>query len=159
MVNWDSFWGTATEREDSAVFDEGAFCGLSRTHRLYGFGICLVLGLVVSLLSTVTLAFLNLGGFAILYTFGTVLSLAATGFLVGPWKQLKMMFDSTRWLTSLIFITSIIATLVVAFTLNSVILSVIFMIIEFLAFTWYCLSYIPFGRSAVLNMGKSVFHV
>lgn len=32
--------------------------------------------------------------------------------------------------------------------------SIIFMVIEFLAFTWYCLSYIPFGRSAVLNLVK-----
>jgi hypothetical protein len=32
------------------------------------------------------------------------------------------------------------------------VLCIIFVIIEYLAYTWYCLSYIPYARTAIKNM-------
>ncbi|KAI9103763.1 hypothetical protein DFS34DRAFT_297777 [Phlyctochytrium arcticum] len=70
-------------------------CGgfeLTRTQRFYGFGICFVLGFAISLLSTILLALGAVAGFAVLYTAGNLVSLAATGFLIGFKSQLKVRY-------------------------------------------------------------------
>ncbi|ORY46518.1 SFT2-like protein, partial [Rhizoclosmatium globosum] len=84
-----------------------------------------------------------------LYTFGNIVSLVSTGFLVGFIKQFQKMFDSTRFVAALIFIGSLVATLIVAFTLKSVILTIICCIIQWLALLWYSASYIPFARDMI----------
>lgn len=56
------------------------------------------------------------------------------------------MFDSKRWIASTIFLGSIALTIGAAVGLKSVPLSIIAVIIQFLALGWYCLSYIPYGR-------------
>ncbi|KAI8816081.1 Got1/Sft2-like family-domain-containing protein [Fimicolochytrium jonesii] len=130
-------------------------CGgfeLSRTQRFYGFGICFGLGFLISALSTLLLWTGNIGGFAVLYTAGNVVSLAGTGFLIGFKSQIKKMFDASRLTASIIFLLSMIATLVVAFTLKNVLVTIIFCFIQFLALLWYSLSYIPFARDLARNI-------
>lgn len=52
--------------------------------------------------------------FAILYTIGNIVSLSSTAFLVGPVKQCKNMFAEKRAIATVVFLTAMIATLVVA---------------------------------------------
>jgi len=62
------------------------------------------------------------------------------------------MFDSTRIIASCIFLGAMAATLTIAFALNGslkFILVIISCVIQFLALTWYSLSYIPFARDMV----------
>ncbi|TFK42748.1 Got1/Sft2-like family-domain-containing protein [Crucibulum laeve] len=125
------------------------FLGLSRTTRLYGFAGCLIIGFVLSVLATVTLFLGQLTSFAVLYVIGTIISLVGTGFLIGFFKQLKLMFKPVRVVASIIFIASIGLVFVGAFVLTSGILCIIFVIVEYLAYTWYTLSYIPYARAAV----------
>ncbi|KAI9011031.1 vesicle transport protein [Gaertneriomyces semiglobifer] len=130
-------------------------CGnfnLSRTQRFYGFGICFGLGFLISILSSILLTLGSITGFAILYTFGNLVSLCATGFLVGFLAQLKRMFDASRLTATIIFIVAMVLTLVVAIVLESVILTIICCVIQFLALLWYSLSYIPFAR----DMAKKI---
>ncbi|KAI5900205.1 SFT2-domain-containing protein [Schizophyllum commune H4-8] len=129
------------------------FLGLSRTTRLYGFAGCLIAGFVLSLIGSILL-FLpgQLGSFAALYVLGTIISLVGTGFLIGFLKQLKLMFKPVRVLASIVFLASIALVLIAAFVLNSDILAIIFVIVEYLAYTWYTLSYIPYARSAILKV-------
>lgn len=54
---------------------------LSFNERLIGFGVCVVLGYFVQILSFG--AILNPTKFAISYTIGNILSLCGTGFLMG----------------------------------------------------------------------------
>ncbi|TRM62724.1 Got1/Sft2-like family-domain-containing protein [Schizophyllum amplum] len=124
------------------------FLGLSRTTRLYGFAACFTVGFVLSLLGTILL-FLpgQLGSFAALYVLGTVVSLIGTGFLIGFFNQLKLMFKPVRVLATLIFLASIVLVFIAAFVLSSDILSIIFVIVEYLAYTWYTLSYIPYAAA------------
>lgn len=70
-------------------------------------------------------------------------------------KQMKTMFDSKRAIASGIYIASIALTLGCAIGLKSVPLTIISVIIQFLALGWYCLSYIPYGRSMVTKCCKS----
>ncbi|KAI0047955.1 SFT2-domain-containing protein [Auriscalpium vulgare] len=126
--------------------------GLTRTQRLYGFVGCYGIGFVLSVLGTVMLFIGSLTTFAILYGLGTVVSLIGTGFLIGFAKQLKLMFKPVRVIATIVFLASIVLIFVGAFVLDSGILCIIFVIIEYLAFLWYTLSYIPYARTAVLKV-------
>ncbi|KAJ3173856.1 hypothetical protein HDU87_007359 [Geranomyces variabilis] len=124
-------------------------CGgfeMSKKTRLYGFGICFVLGFAISLISTLLLTVGSVAGFAVFYTVGNVVSLCSSGFLISFKSQFKKMMDASRLTASLIFITAMVVTLVVAFTLKNVLLTLICCLIQFLALFWYSLSYIPFAR-------------
>ncbi|KAJ7184236.1 Got1/Sft2-like family-domain-containing protein [Mycena filopes] len=125
------------------------FLGLSRTTRLYGFGACLAIGFVLSLLGSIVLFLGNLTIFALLYGLGTIVSLAGTGFLIGFFTQLKLMFKPVRVIATIVFLASIGLVFVGAFVLGNEILCLIFVIIEYLAYTWYSLSYVPYARTAV----------
>ncbi|KAL1921011.1 uncharacterized protein VTP21DRAFT_11646 [Calcarisporiella thermophila] len=140
--------------DDQGMMDDSfnMCCTLTRTQRFYGFGICFFLGLVISILSTIFLTFLNIAGFAVLYTLGNILSLVSTGFIVGFLKQLKTMFAPVRVVASVVYLGVLVATLVVAFTLQNAILVIILVIIQFVALVWYIASYIPYGRDILRKM-------
>ncbi|KAH9901252.1 SFT2-domain-containing protein [Cubamyces lactineus] len=120
------------------------FLGLTRTQRLYGFIGCL--------LGTILLVPLGLGTFALLYALGTIVSLVGTGFLIGFMKQLKLMFKPVRIVATIFFLASIALIFVGAFVIRNDLVCIIFVIIEYLAYAWYNLSYIPYARTAVLKV-------
>ncbi|VDN34954.1 unnamed protein product [Dibothriocephalus latus] len=72
--------------------------------------------------------------FAIFYTFGNLCSLASSFFLMGPVQQCKRMFAETR----------IIAACLVLW--GKPVLCLLFSVFQFLALTWYSISYIPLAR-------------
>ncbi|CAB4486785.1 unnamed protein product [Rhizophagus irregularis] len=153
MKLWDSF-----EFSDQGTMDETSpfdnFFKLTRTQRLYGFGIwypalAFVLGFVISILATILLFTGPLSGFAVLYTIGNIISLLSTGFLVGFKKQIKTMFAPVRWFASVVFLGALVLTLVVAFVLQNGVLCIILCIIQWMALFWYCASYIPYGRAII----------
>ncbi|KAI9173222.1 hypothetical protein H9P43_007353 [Blastocladiella emersonii ATCC 22665] len=138
--------------QDSGIMDDAcASLNLTRKQRLIGFGVCFVVGLLISFLSFLSVATGNIIGFAILYTFGNVTSLMSTSFLTGPAKQLKGMFDTKRRIASIVYLGALVTTLVVAFTTKSAGLCLIFCLIQFLALFWYSASYIPFARDIIKN--------
>ncbi|KAK1226530.1 hypothetical protein PQX77_010495 [Marasmius sp. AFHP31] len=127
------------------------FLGLTRMQRLYGFIGCLALGFVLSLLGTIMMVLGSLTTFALLYGLGTVVSLIGTGFLIGFFKQLKLMFKPVRIIATIIFLASIGLIFVGAFVIVNGTLCIVFVIIQYLAYTWYTLSYIPYARQAILK--------
>ncbi|XP_053353764.1 SFT2 domain containing 2b [Clarias gariepinus] len=121
--------------------------------RVKAFIACFVLGVVCSILGSCLLWVpKGLILFAVFYTFGNIASLLSTMFLMGPLKQLKRMCDKTRALATAIMITCLVLTLCSAFWWQNKGLTVLFCILQFLALTWYSLSYIPFARDAVIKM-------
>ena len=69
-------------------------------------------------------------------------------FLMGPAKQCKNMFDQGRIYATLTYLGAIAATLAVAFTLSGVAgfaLVIVFLVIQFVAFAYYAMTYIPGG--------------
>ena len=127
--------------------------------RLYGFAICFGIGVLVSSCSMIFFMELLHGRptkFAVNYTLGNIIALASTFFLVGPVYQLKRMTSPTRWITALVYVCAMGATLFCALGLHRVApnlnegvegaLTLACIIVQFLAMFWYCLSYIPFGR-------------
>ena len=134
-----------------------AQCSLTRTQRMYGFGICFAIGCIISLGST--LRVFNPQEFAQMYSLGNLLSFAATGFLVGPISQCKMACDKSRALATTIFLTSMIATLLTALLYKGgglVVLCILLIIIQFSALVWYTASYIPMGQAMICSCVKGV---
>lgn len=150
--NLEAAAGTIPETQFFEGDSAFKFLGLTRTQRLYGFAGCLALGFILSILGSALLFLGQLGSFAILYAMGTVISLIGTGFLIGFAKQLKLMFKPVRVVATIIFLGSIILVFIGAFVINSDLLCIILVIVEYLAYTWYTLSYIPYARSAVLKV-------
>jgi len=150
--NLEAVGGTIPETQFFEGDSAFKMLGLTRQQRLYGFIGCYIAGLVLSILGTVFLFTGSLTTFATLYAIGTVISLVGTGFLLGFFKQVKLMFKPVRVVATIVFLASIVLIFVGAFVLNSGILCIIFVVIEYLAFLWYTLSYIPYARSAVLKV-------
>ncbi|KAL8566955.1 hypothetical protein ACOMHN_059755 [Nucella lapillus] len=123
---------------------------LSWSTRIKLFALCFILGATLSILGS-CLIFLKNGLiiFSILYTLGNILSLASTCFLMGPCSQIKKMFAKTRVVATLLVILMFILTLVCALALKNTALTVVCCILQFLALTWYSLSYIPYARDMI----------
>ncbi|OBZ75642.1 Vesicle transport protein SFT2B [Grifola frondosa] len=136
-----------------------SFLGLTRTQRLYGFIGCLALGFVLSILGSILLFVGLTGSFAVLYVLGTVISLVGTGFLLGFTKQLKMMFKPVRVVATIILLGAIILVFIGAFVIGSDILCIIFVIIEYLAYTWYleCERTCVLYNTSIVYLGWSMF--
>jgi len=134
-----------------------AQCTLTRTQRMYGFGICFTVGCLISLGSTFRL--FNPTSFALMYSLGNLVSFAATGFLVGPIAQCKMACDKSRAVATTIFLTSMIATLLTALLYKGAglaALCILLIIIQFSALVWYTASYIPMGQAMICSCVKGV---
>nr|XP_056708925.1 vesicle transport protein SFT2A [Euleptes europaea] len=126
---------------------------LSFSTRVKWFAICFVGGILCSILGTVMLWVPHNGMklYAVFYTLGNISALSSTCFLMGPVKQLKKMFEPTRLLATLVMLFSFILTLCAVFWWHKKGLAVLFCILQFLAMTWYSLSYIPYARDAVMK--------
>merc|ERR1712156_110024 len=123
---------------------------LSYSTRIKGFIACFILGVGISILSTVIYALTwKLGPFCVLYSLGNIVALASTCFLMGPVNQIKKMFAPTRWIATSLMLLFLILTLVSAAVFEKKGLTVLFCILQFCAMTWYSISYIPYARDAV----------
>uniref|UniRef100_A0A3B5PZA3 Vesicle transport protein n=1 Tax=Xiphophorus maculatus TaxID=8083 RepID=A0A3B5PZA3_XIPMA len=125
--------------------------------RMKGFLICFILGAVCSILFCPLslmedMLWFGLPVFAVLYTIGNLCALASTMFLIGPLRQLKNMCAKVRALATVIMLVCLVLTLCAAFWWKNNGLALLFCVLQFLAFTWYGLSYIPFARDAVIKM-------
>ncbi|XP_061815547.1 vesicle transport protein SFT2A [Nerophis lumbriciformis] len=126
---------------------------LSYSTRVKWFAICFAGGILCSLLGSALLFIPGKGIklFAVFYTLGNVAALSSTCFLMGPLKQLKRMFEPTRLIATVVMLLCLVLTLCAAFWWEKNILAFVFCILQFLALTWYSISYIPFARDAVMK--------
>lgn len=129
-------------------FNFGKSFELSFKQRLYGFIICCVIGFIFSLIGVLMLFGMNFSGFGICYSLGNIITIISTFFIFGLIKQIKSMFKSLhKACASIIFILSIIMTIISAVVLNNVGLCIIFLIIQIGAFIWYSILSIPGGQT------------
>eukprot|EP01098_Paradermamoeba_levis_P009555 TRINITY_DN3998_c0_g1_i1.p1 TRINITY_DN3998_c0_g1~~TRINITY_DN3998_c0_g1_i1.p1 ORF type:complete len:173 (-),score=42.86 TRINITY_DN3998_c0_g1_i1:15-533(-) len=146
-----------SERDGWGLSDDNCF-SLSWKERMIGFAVCAGLAVLLGFLSFFLLAFLiAIKLFALTYSLANLCLLTSTFFLVGPMRQLKSMFsDTSRGISAVVFFIALILTFVAAAVIDSLILAIFMVIIQFCAFTWYSLSYIPFAQTAVLNCCKGL---
>mmetsp|Transcript_30073 Transcript_30073/g.46010 ORF Transcript_30073/g.46010 Transcript_30073/m.46010 type:complete len:185 (-) Transcript_30073:192-746(-) len=147
-----------TNTQDSNTMDEIAeFCPkLTYQQRMIGFGSCFVLGYLITFTSFNYFEDLILGNpvpFVLVYTLGNIISLFSAMFLCGPKRQFKNMFDDKRKTTTIVYLSTLLLSIIVAFIPfeSSIKLSILLLLlfVQFFSSIWYSLSYIPFARKAV----------
>ncbi|URE21582.1 Got1/Sft2-like family [Musa troglodytarum] len=71
-----------------------------------------------------------------MFTFGNILAVGSTAFLIGPVQQARMMLDPVRIYATAIYVGSAIVALVCALWIHSKMLTLIAIIIEICALVW-----------------------
>ncbi|XP_055858020.1 vesicle transport protein SFT2B [Episyrphus balteatus] len=150
-----------TPDEESSIIQQiNEVSTLSWSTRIKGFCICFVIGILLSFLGSLAM-FLPRGIvlFAVFYTLGNIMSMASTCFLMGPVNQIKKMFDPTRLIATCIVLVTFVLTIIAACVLHKAGLTLILIIVQSLAMTWYSISYIPLARDAVKKTVSSCLDV
>lgn len=137
---------------DAAFFNEvDNVFSLSYKQRIIGLIACIIFGAVLAGLGYVCAMTHHYKGFIILYSLANLTLLVATCFIMGPINQIKFMARPTRIITSVVFVGSIILTITFAWK-RKYVAAIVFMLIQIIAFIWYCLSYFPYVRGAILKI-------
>eukprot|EP00670_Eutreptiella_braarudii_P017201 CAMPEP_0174361608 /NCGR_PEP_ID=MMETSP0811_2-20130205/59989_1 /TAXON_ID=73025 ORGANISM="Eutreptiella gymnastica-like, Strain CCMP1594" /NCGR_SAMPLE_ID=MMETSP0811_2 /ASSEMBLY_ACC=CAM_ASM_000667 /LENGTH=224 /DNA_ID=CAMNT_0015498401 /DNA_START=32 /DNA_END=703 /DNA_ORIENTATION=+ len=138
--------------------EEDSLCPkLSLKQRITGFATCAGLGffcMVLVMFSIFPIPSPVRMGFFL--TLGNLFAITSTGFLVGPMRQLKKMFEKTRIVAALMFLLFMVLTLLSAIWLKSALLTIAFCLCQYCALVWYGLSYIPYGRTAAKKAMNTV---
>ncbi|XP_010925720.1 uncharacterized protein [Elaeis guineensis] len=145
-----SLLGGEEEQDEDFLGESNGPCSLSPLQRLYGFAACLVAGLACMLLSLIV--FSKPIKFAVMFTFGNILAVGSTAFLIGPGRQVRMMLDPVRVYATVIYIGCVILALVCALWIHNKLLALLAIISETCALIWYSLSYVPFARRMVSEL-------
>lgn len=138
-------------KEQTTMEELDEMTSLTWHQRISGFGMCLGMGVLFICISMLMVPAIALfpQKFAFFYSVGSVFCVCSTAFLVGPRKQLQMMFESHRAHAALGYVACLIMTLVSAVKLHSSVLSILFAGLQVAAVLWYSLSYIPYARQFV----------
>ncbi|KAL6626973.1 hypothetical protein ACP70R_030699 [Stipagrostis hirtigluma subsp. patula] len=117
--------------EDSILSDTEGLCSLSPLQRIYAFAACLVCGLALMILSL--LVFTRPIKFAVIFTFGNIMAVGSTAFVMGPQQQLRMMFDPVRVYATAIYVGFVALALIFALLIHDKLLTLIAIICEICA--------------------------
>ena len=131
--------------------------GLSWRERLLGCGTCLVAGYILSFGAFWRLVDLAAGDpfpFVMNATIGNLIALAGSFFLSGPKNQWRRMWHDKRRTATTLYLSTLFLTLFVALVHKSIpgpqgLYLVVLMLAQYVAITWYILSYIPFAHEMI----------
>ncbi|ORC93391.1 uncharacterized protein TM35_000012680 [Trypanosoma theileri] len=138
-------------RDSGWANDLHEMSSLSYKQRLMAFFLSLGMGLcfvVVASFFASTIAIFP-KKFAFFLTVGNLFCLGSTAFLVGFRQQIRSIFDAKRLEAAILFVVSVLLTLVATLYWKSSILAVIFAVVQVFCTLWYALSYVPFARHTV----------
>eukprot|EP00270_Netrium_digitus_P016476 TRINITY_DN5918_c1_g1_i4.p1 TRINITY_DN5918_c1_g1~~TRINITY_DN5918_c1_g1_i4.p1 ORF type:complete len:300 (-),score=88.40 TRINITY_DN5918_c1_g1_i4:374-1141(-) len=149
------------------TYSAGNLLSLSSTGFLIGFGrqLSLMCDPVRGLAAGIFIAAIFCTLIAALYVHDALLTmvciivqssaLTCTGFLIGFGRQLSLMCDPVRGLAAGIFIAAIFCTLIAALYVHDALLTMVCIIVQSSALTWYSLSFIPFAQAAAKRVFRS----
>ncbi|OEU14061.1 SFT2-domain-containing protein [Fragilariopsis cylindrus CCMP1102] len=134
---------------------------LTFQQRLLGFATCFTIAYMITFMSFKFFVQLIEGypvPFAINYSAGNLLAMSASGFLCGPKRQFRNMFDEKRRTVSIVYLSCLFSTLVVVFIPiywpAKLTILITLVITQCSANIWYSLSYVPYGRRTALKLMK-----
>lgn len=124
--------------------------------RVIGALSCIGLGLILDIFASIAffMGKAHVADYAVLYTLGNITAICGSGFIVGPMKQAKLMFKPVRRIACIIYLSTMIATIVVAILFGDILLIFSLLIIQYCALIWYGASFVPFGRSCIIKACK-----
>ena len=140
--------------------EDSCLPSLTFKERIMAFLVTFGLGIFIDIISLGSIFGLFTGNpvrYAMSLTLGNVLSIAASGFLLGFKRQLKGAFDPKRRICAGIFVGSMIMTLVSVFLIKIPIITLFFIITQILSYIWYITSYIPWGRKILMGCLQCCF--
>ncbi|EEQ38245.1 putative transport protein [Clavispora lusitaniae] len=145
------------EDDENYVTPEPGYFELSRWDRMLIFGLTFAGSACCYLICIFLFPVLTLkpSKFALLWSLGSIFFLVSFGVLQGFKPYMVHLFSSTRIIFTIVFVTSIIMTLISSLSLRSALLSIIFAVIQLLSAIWYTVSYFPMGQQT-LNLASSV---
>lgn len=134
--------------------------GLSRTQRYVACGIFWLGAAALFLMAFMfmPIALISPGKFVIPYCFGSLLIFVSLGFLQGFGSYFRHLFSRDRWIFSVSFLGTTLATLLVALFVRSYLLTIPLAIIQFIVMIAFIISYLPGGAtgvSALTSMARS----
>lgn len=126
---------------------------LTYAQRFTLFLVCFALGTLLSFMSTMNVPLIAIrpAKFAIPFSLGNILSLSSMSFLIGFKRQCSSLFHPDRAVATIVFLVSIFSTLYASFVVGSTGLTLVSVVVQYIAYIWYCASYIPYGRSFLLG--------
>lgn len=150
--------GSITSMFPGAADEENNLCpSLSYNTRVKGFVGCFVSGFVLSFIGGFMLSVGNMKAFIVLYTFGNIIAMSGTMFLMGPKRQCQTMWKPVRAAATAVYLIALVATVVVAFSSKKALPVIILLVIQFCAGVWYSASYIPYARKMIMSCMSSTF--
>ncbi len=156
---------SSPEPEPTVVEEVSEMCPqLTYQQRMIGFGACFLIGYLITFSSFNYFEDLIAGNpvpFVIIYTLGNIMSLLSSMFLCGPKRQVQRMFDDKRKITTIVYLSTLAASIIICLipfdATAKLIILVILLMTQFFSSIWYTLSYIPMARRAVLKCFKKEF--
>ena len=164
----DGVVGDATSSTSTSI-DMSTYCpasfldfydglpSLALRERLLGCGTLMLCGYLLSFGSFMRMKDLMMGNpipLVVNVTVGNIIALCGTCFLSGPQSQAQRMFHKSRKLASVFYLGSLAVTIILLLLPHFLfrgLLLLLLMIGQYVAITWYCLSYIPFARKFISN--------
>ncbi|XP_059470037.1 uncharacterized protein LOC132193409 [Neocloeon triangulifer] len=127
------------------------FPSMSRLQRIIGFACCLGMGLFCFGLSLLYLPVLVLKArkFALLFTMGSVFSMASFSFLWGLTAHWHHLTSRERLPFSACYLASLIATIYFSMMVQSTPLTCLCAVLQVIALVWFLLSYVPSGHTGL----------
>lgn len=119
-------------------------CDLSLKQRFIYGGICMGVGILLSILSFISFASGDLATFAIIYSLGTVASVCGSFFIVGPRKHIDAFKNETlkvpHMVSTGVLVGAIIMVFISALAIKSTALAIIFVIVELVALVFFTIT-------------------
>lgn len=130
------------------------FFGMSFSQRVIAFGLCLLVGALLSLYSFTRLltSIINPVGFILPYAMSNIIFFVMFGFLSGFKTYFGNLFSPAKRSFTIAFITSTICTLYFALSFRSYILNMAAMIVQIVVFVCFALTFLPGGASGVSSL-------
>lgn len=122
---------------------------LTFQQRVIGFFICLSVGVLMEIGAFMALFQKEFTTFAIVNTLANMVAIGGTMFLSGPKNQVKKMFEQTRIIATCVYLFTMVLTFIVALVIKLDWLTLLVVLVQYLAMIWYALSYIPYARNLV----------
>ena len=134
---------------------------LTWRERILGCATCMICGYLLGFGSFMRMKSL-LGGnpvpLVMNVTIGNILALCGTCFLTGPTQQFQRMWHPTRKLASGMYLGSLAFTLFLLVVMGKFrgkgFLLFLTLCFQYVAITWYSLTYIPFARDILKSLGR-----
>lgn len=149
------------EREKSTLEKLSERLTCSKQTRAIGFLVCFVTGILCILASLFLLSYALIPFiaiiFALLYTIGISFIVLSTFFVAGPMTQFRQIIVPKRIIPSVMFLFSLILTLIAAIKWQSVILSFFFILVQMFSLAYYIFTYIPFSGHLVTLVWSSIW--